>query len=61
MITAVLVQRKGRSLVGVNFMERTRGGIGDIDYDNFLKVFYKEERHRTVARKRERFSLLVGM
>lgn len=55
------MQRKGRSLVGVNFMERTRGGIGDIDYDNFLKVFYKEERHRTVARKRERFSLLVGM
>ena len=40
------------SLVGLNVKERTRRGIGDIDYDNFFKVFCKEERNGKVAGKR---------
>ena len=40
------------SLVGLNVKERTRRGIGDIEWDNFFKVFCKEERNGKVAGKR---------
>ena len=40
------------SLVGLNVKERTRRGIGDIEWDNFFKVFCKEERNGKGAGKR---------
>lgn len=38
--------------MGVDLRQRTRGGIGDINYDNSFQEFCKEERNGTAAGRR---------